>query len=243
MPVYRDEGVVLRTTPLAEADRIITVLTRRTGRIRAVAKGVRRTSSRFGARLEPGTYVDLQLHEGRSLDTVTQADILSPYGAVIAPDYPRHTAAAVMLETAERLTIEERQPAMRLFLLLVGGLRTLAQGERAPSLVLDAFLLRALAIAGYGMALADCAHCGDPGPHHAFSVPAGGVVCPECRPHGAVSMSPAAVKLLSDLLTGDWACAGASEARTRREAGGCVAAYLQWHLEYGLRTLPHLERA
>ncbi len=242
VPVYRDEGVVLRTTPLAEADRIVTVLTRRTGRVRAVAKGVRRTSSRFGARLEPGTYVDLQLHEGRSLDTVTQADILSPYGAVIAGDYSRHTASAVMLETAERLTGEERQPAMRLFLLLVGGLRTLAQSERAPGLVLDAFLLRALAVSGYAMALQACARCGAQGHHQAFSVSAGGVVCPQCRPHGAASMSLAAVRLLSDLLTGDWAAADASEVRTRREAGGCVAAYLQWHLEYGLRALPHLER-
>jgi DNA repair protein RecO (recombination protein O) len=189
VPVYRDEGVVLRTSPLAEADRIITVLTRRTGRVRAVAKGVRRTSSRFGSRLEPGTHVDLLLHEGRSLDTVTQADIISSYGTAIAADYPRHTAAAVMFETAERLTSEERQPALRLFLLLVGGLRTLVGGARSPGLVLDAFLLRALAVSGYGMALDDCARC------------------------------------------------------ARREAGGIVAAYLQWHLERGLRALPHLERA
>jgi DNA repair protein RecO (recombination protein O) len=243
VPVYRDEGIVLRTSPLAEADRIITVLTRRNGRVRAVAKGVRRTSSRFGARLEPGTWVDLQLHQGRSLDTVTQADILGPYGPRIASDYPRHTAAAVMLETAERLTAEERQPALRLFLLLVGGLRTLAAGGRPPSLVLDAFVLRSLAVSGYAMALDCCAGCGEPGEHPSLSVPAGGVVCPQCRPHGAASVSPPAVRLLSDLLGGDWEGALACPERVRREAGGVVAAYLQWHLERGLRTLPHLERA
>ncbi|MBE3199511.1 MULTISPECIES: DNA repair protein RecO [Parafrankia] len=242
MPVYRDEGVVLRTMPFAEADRVVTVLTRRNGRVRAVAKGVRRTSSRFGARLEPGTYVDLQLHEGRSLDTVTQADILGAYGATIAQEYARYTAAAVMLETAERLTSEERQPAFRLFLLLVGGLRTLAAGERTPSLVLDAFLLRSLTVSGYGMALDECALCGEPGPHHSLSVASGGVVCPECRPRGAVSTSPAAVRLLADLLHGDWDGAEAAGVRTRREAGGVVAAYLQWHLERALRALPHLER-
>ena len=241
--MYRDEGVVLRTTPFAEADRLITVLTRRNGRVRAGAKGVRRTSSRFGARLEPGTYVDLQLHQGRSLDTVTQADILGPYGAAIAQDYARYTAAAVMLETAERLTSEERQPALRLFLLLVGGLRTLARAERSPSLVLDAFLLRSLAVSGYGMAIDECARCGEPGPHLSLSIPGGGVVCPECRPNGAAAASASAVKLLSDLLHGDWEGAEASDARTRREAGGIVAAYLQWHLERALRALPHLERA
>jgi DNA repair protein RecO (recombination protein O) len=243
VPVYRDEGVVLRTTPLAEADRIITVLTRRNGRVRAVAKGVRRTTSRFGARLEPGTYVDLQLHQGRSLDTVTQADILGPYGSTIAADYPRHTAAAVMLETAERLAVEEREPALRQFLLLVGGLRTLAAGVRPPALVLDAYLLRSLAVAGYAMALDCCARCGEPGPHPSLSVSAGGVVCPECRPHGSATVSPAAVELLGDLLSGDWPAAEASGARTRRESAGIVAAYLQWHLERALRALPHLERA
>jgi DNA repair protein RecO (recombination protein O) len=243
VPVYRDEGVVLRTTPLGEADRIVTILTRRTGRVRAVAKGVRRTSSRFGARLEPGVVVDLQLHEGRSLDTVTQAVIIRPYGALIATDYQRHTAAAVMLETAERLTAEERQPAQRLFLLLVGGLRTLADDSHPASLVLDAFLLRSLAVSGYGMALDDCAVCGEEGPHPSLSVPAGGVVCPECRPHGAASVSAPALRLLADLLSGNWADADTSEPRTRREAGGVVAAYLQWHLERGLRALPYLERA
>jgi DNA repair protein RecO (recombination protein O) len=243
VPVYRDEGIVLRTTPLAEADRIITILTRRNGRVRAVAKGVRRTSSRFGARLEPGTWVDVQLHQGRSLDTVTQADILGPYGAAIAGDYPRHTAAAVMLETAERLAVEERQPALRLFLLLVGGLRTLAEAERPPSLVLDAFILRALAVSGYAMALGRCALCGEAGDYPSLSVPAGGVVCPNCRPHGAASVSPRAVQLLTDLLSGDWVGALACPERAQREAGGVVAAYLQWHLEHALRTLPHLERA
>ena len=73
MALYRDESIVLRTQKLGEADRIITLLTRRSGRVRAVAKGVRRTSSRFGSRLEPFTHVDLQIAEGRSLDVVTQA--------------------------------------------------------------------------------------------------------------------------------------------------------------------------
>jgi DNA repair protein RecO (recombination protein O) len=242
VPVYRDEGVVLRTIPLAEADRIVTVLTRRTGRVRAVAKGVRRTSSRFGARLEPATHVDLQLHEGRSLDTVTQADILAPYGAKIASDYPRHTACAVMLEAAERFTVEERQPSLRLFLLLIGGLRTLTAGVHPPTLVLDAFLLRALSVSGYGMALAECARCGEPGAHSSLSVPSGGVVCPGCRPAGSASVSRPALRLLADLLTGDWDGADASQPHTRREASGVVAAYLQWHTERGLRALPHLER-
>ncbi|MGN6524300.1 MAG: DNA repair protein RecO, partial [Actinomycetes bacterium] len=134
MRLYRDEGVVLRTQKLGEADRIVTVLTRYHGRVRASAKGVRRTKSKFGARLEPGTHVDLQLYEGRSLDVVTQAETVAPYGARLAGDYARHTTAAALLEAAERLTAEEREPSLRLFLLTVGALRTLADGSHDPPL-------------------------------------------------------------------------------------------------------------
>src|SRR3954463_16184458 len=104
VPLSRDEAVVLRTQKLGEADRIVTLLTRRHGRVRAVAKGVRRTGSRFGARGEPFMQGDLQLHEGRSLDTVTQAETIAPFGERIAADYGRYTAGTAVLETAERLT-------------------------------------------------------------------------------------------------------------------------------------------
>lgn len=241
MPLYRDEGVVLRTQKLGEADRIITLLTRRHGRVRAVAKGVRRTRSKFGASVEPFSHVDLQLYEGRSLDIIQQADSLRSYGDALVTDYGRYTAGTAILETAERLTAEEGEPALRLFLLVIGALRTLT--ERDPSLVLDAFLLRAMTVAGYAPALTDCARCGAAGPHRAFSVPAGGTVCADCRPPGAASPSPAALTLMVDLVQGEWPAAEASATTTRREASGLVAAHLQWHLERGLRSLPFVERA
>ncbi|MDQ1615096.1 MAG: repair protein RecO [Actinomycetota bacterium] len=240
--LYRDEGVVLRTQKLGEADRIITLLTREHGRIRAVAKGVRRTKSKFGARLEPFMHVDLQIYEGRSLDIVQQAESLATYGERICADYGRYTAGTAMLETAERLTSEENEPAVQHFLLLVGGLRTLADGAQPASLVLDAFLIRSLAVAGYAASFEDCAQCARPGPHSYFNVAAGGAVCPDCRPPGSVTPAAGTLVLLSALLTGDWAAAGASEARHRREASGLASAYLQWHLERGLRSLPLVER-
>ena len=246
--LYRDEGVVLRVQKLGEADRIITLLTRRHGRVRAVAKGVRRTRSKFGASVEPFSHVDLQLYAGRSLDIVVQADSLMSYGDKLVTDYSRYTAGTAVLETAERLTAEEREPSLRLFLLVVGALRALAGGgpedapARNPSLVLDAFLLRAMSVAGYAPALSDCARCAAPGPHRAFSVPAGGTICPACRPAGAASPAPAALALMVDLLTGEWEAAEAADDRTRREASGLVSAHLQWHLERGLRSLPLVER-
>src|SRR5882672_12177845 len=107
--LYRDDGIVLRTQKLGEADRIITILGRTSGRIRAVAKGVRRTKSRFGARLEPFTHVDLLLYTGRSLDVITQADTVRPYGKPFSADYPRYTAGTAMLETAEKFTPIEKE--------------------------------------------------------------------------------------------------------------------------------------
>ena len=124
---YRDDGVVLRTHKLGEADRIITLLTRQNGRVRAVAKGVRRTKSRFGGRLEPFTHVDVLIHPGRSLDVIQQAEVIRAYGTPLVIDYPKYTAGTAMLETAERFTPVEKEPAIRQFLLLIGGLRALGE--------------------------------------------------------------------------------------------------------------------
>jgi DNA repair protein RecO (recombination protein O) len=240
--LYRDEAVVLRTQKLGEADRIITLLTRANGRVRAVAKGVRRTTSRFGSRLEPFTHVDLQIAEGRSLDVITQAETLAPYGARIGTDYEAYTAGTVMLETSERLVVEDKEPALQQFLLLIGALRTLSGGQRPANQVLDAFLLRSMAVAGYAPTFDSCARCGAPGPHRSFNPASGGMLCSTCRVPGSASPALETVRLLGALLAGDWDVVEASEPRHRKEANGLVAAYLAWHLERGLKSLAHLQR-
>jgi len=240
--LYRDEGVVLRAQKLGEADRIVTLLTRDHGRVRAVAKGVRRTSSRIGARLEPFSHVDVQFYTGRTLDGVTQVETIASYGAALVHDYGRYTAGQAMLETAERLTGEEGHPAVQQYLLLVGGLRALVAADHDPGLVLDAYLVRSLAVAGWAPSFDSCARCGAPGPHRAFSVSTGGVLCTSCRLPGSAAPAAETLELLAALLTGDWTVADASEARSRREASGLVAAYLSWQLERGLRSLPLVER-
>ena len=242
MSLYRDEGVVLRTQKLGEADRIVTVLTREHGRVRAVGKGVRRTTSKFGSRLEPFSHVDVQFYTGRSLDIVTQAESLASYGSDIAGDYPRYTAGTAMLETAERLTDVEKEPAVQHYLLLVGGLRALAADEHQAGSVLDAYLLRSLAVAGYAASFDECTRCGAPGPHRWLSVEAGGSVCSDDRPAGAATVSADSLRVLSALLTGDWAVVDSADARHLRESTGIVAAYTQWHLERGLRSLRLVER-
>jgi DNA repair protein RecO (recombination protein O) len=241
--LYRDQAVVLRTGKLGEADRIVTLLTREHGRVRAVAKGVRRTTSRLGARVEPFMHVDIQLHAGRTLDVVTQAELIAAYGETIATDYELFTTATAIVEAAERFTEIEREPAVQHFRLALGAVHALAGRRQAPGLVLDSYLLRSLAVAGYAPSFLDCARCGAPGPHRALNAQAGGAVCTTCRPPGSAAPSPGAFALLSALLTGDWIAAGEAEPRVRREAAGVVAAYTHWHMERQVRSLRLVERA
>lgn len=240
MPVYRDEAVVLRTHKLGEADRIVTMLTRQHGKVRAVAKGVRRTGSKFGARLEPFMVADVQLYEGRSLDIVTQAESLGSYGALITADYDSYTAASVMVETADKIT--EAEGSLQQYLLLVGALRSLSRREHGPSLTLDSYLLRAVSMAGWAPSFEDCARCGAVGEHSVVVVQLGGVVCDDCAPPGSPRLPAATIALLSALLTGDWEQAQSTEQNTRAQAAGIIAAYTQWYLGRGLRSLEHVAR-
>ncbi|MBF6132399.1 DNA repair protein RecO [Nocardia otitidiscaviarum] len=242
MRLYRDHAVVVRQHKLGEADRIVTLLTRQHGLVRAVAKGARRTRSKFGARLEPFAYVDVQLYPGRTLDTITQVHTVEAFAADIVADYGRYTAACAVLETAERLAGEERAPAPRLHTLTAGALRAIAAAHRPHELILDAFLLRAMGFAGWAPALTDCARCATPGPHRAFHVAAGGAVCVHCRPPGAATPALGVLDHMHALERGDWSVVDTVPDHLRRQATGLIAAHLQWHLERQLRTLPLIER-
>lgn len=231
---------MLRTHKLGEADRIVTLLTRQHGKVRAVAKGVRRTASKFGSRLEPFMVADLQLYEGRTLDVITQAETIGAYGALIAEDYPSYTAATAMVETADKLT--ESEGSLQQYLLLVGALRSLSRREHNSSLTLDSYLLRALSMAGWAPSFHDCARCGLAGPHDHMVVQVGGVVCSDCSPPGSPRLDIETIGLLGALLEGNWAVADAAPENTASRASGVVAAYTQWHLERGLRSLSHVSR-
>lgn len=243
MPLYRDDAIVLRTHKLGEADRIVTMLTRHHGKVRAVAKGVRRTTSRIGSRVEPFMLVDIQLYEGRNLDIVSQVETREPYARAIVSDYALFTAATAMVETADKLVDEEREPAGPQFRLLHGALGALSRRDHSAGLVLDSFLLRSLAVAGYAPSFDACASCGRAGPHRAFATAGGGAVCEECRPPGSAAPAPETMALLAALLEGDWPVADATGARHRREAAGLVAAYCQFHLERRIRSLPLVDRS
>ncbi|MBV7295775.1 DNA repair protein RecO [Corynebacterium sp. TAE3-ERU12] len=234
---FSDRAVVVRRYDLGEADRIIVLLTRTNGLVRAVAKGVRRAQSRFGSRLSPFVETEVQLYPGRNLHTITTADTLRTWAAPIVDDYARYTCACAVLETSERLCGEE-EPQPELYDLTCRSLAMLADGDAAaaqPEAVLCAHLLQAMRIAGWEPSLFNCAQCGKPGPHHAFSPAAGGAVCVECRPPGAATPPTEVLRLMWWLLNDKLdAVAAASQdpgfGHLLSTARNLTVAHLQWHI-------------
>jgi DNA repair protein RecO (recombination protein O) len=197
--LYRDSGVVLRTIKLGEADRIVTVLTQGHGKIRAVAKGVRKTSSRFGARLEPTSHVALQCYRGRELDVVTQVETIESNRA-LREGYGLLTHAVPMLEAVDQVA-QEREPNPALYRMLTGALRTLATS--ASPAVTPAFFWKLLSLEGFHPLLDLCVRCGEEeGDLVAFAVDDGGMVCAGCAMGGGRPVSPAALDVLRRMLGG-----------------------------------------
>jgi DNA repair protein RecO (recombination protein O) len=236
--LYRDRGVVLRTIKLGEADRIVTLVTERHGKVRAVAKGVRKTKSRFGGRLEPPSHVALLLYEGRSLDIVTQAETIDHFRPV-RDDLDRLARAATMLEVVDQLS-QEGEPNPRLYQMLLGGLRTLAARD-APLLV-GAFLWKVLASEGLHPELDRCVACGDPGPLVAFDSAEGGALCRGCG--RGTRITPAALELVRLVLGGGLnAALEAPPSSATAEAEQLATRALEHHIERRLRSVGLLDRA
>jgi DNA repair protein RecO (recombination protein O) len=228
--LYKDEAVVLRTMRLGEADRIVTFVGRGQGKIRAVAKGVRKTKSRFGGRLEPFTQVSLVMWRGRSdLDIVTQADAVESNRSV-REDLDRFALGQVMLEAVDRV-VQEKEASPRVFNLLVEGLRGL--GASGSPLVLAWFLLRLSGVAGFGVSLSDCTECGGT-PAAWFSPGQGGAICAECRSPDAAPVAPGVLKLLNDLLVeGAWM---KTDPEIVAAATRLARSYAEYHLERRLKA-------
>jgi len=177
MPVYRAEGIVLRRVELGEADRLITLYTREHGKLHAVAKGARKPTSRLGGRIEPFTYLRGLLATGRSLDILSQVEVVESFGTLRA-DLPRMAYAAYAVELIDRATAA-REPNAQLFHLLLGTLRAMCDGD--PELAALRFSLRLLVLQGYRPSLNRCVGCGrSTALPQRFSTSLGGVLCPRC---------------------------------------------------------------
>jgi DNA repair protein RecO (recombination protein O) len=241
VPLYKDQGIVLGSVKLAEADKIVTILTQGSGKIRAVAKGIRRTSSKFGARLEPLTHVSVMLYRGRSLDTVTQAEIINPF-RTLRDELALLSAGETMLETADKVA-EEHERNVPLFLLLVRGLRALDLRPTEPAAVAEAFLLRLLSLSGFAPSLSACAVCGNTKVGR-FSHSQGGTVCENCHDRDAQRADPESLEWLAALGTVPIEQAGESMPSPRARRAGRVLLYgfAEYHLERRIRSLSSLVR-
>ena len=234
---YRDDAIVLRTYKLGEADRIVVLLTKEHGKVRAVAKGVRKTGSKFGGRLEPSSHAALQLHIGRDLDIVTQAESLDVFRS-IRGDLDRFTRASAMLEAVEQLAPGHEQNP-RLFEMLLGALRTLE--ARDSAMVVTGFFLKVLALEGFRPEVTRCVGCGTEQSIVSFDVDDGGVRCSACRRGPAIS--PSALGLLRDVLGGRLAGALAAPASpATHEVGALATRLMEHHIERRLRSVGVLER-
>jgi DNA repair protein RecO (recombination protein O) len=242
---YSTEAVVLRSIRLGEADRVLHLYTEAYGRIGAVAKGVRKTKSRFGARLELLSHVELVLHRGRGeLQTVTAAQLVRSHREA-REDYYRFSVGMIAAEAMLRLFSEEEAnerafTALTRFLDLLDEAPHLADRPTLDPLGL-AFQLKLLWLAGYLPHVSACAECGaEQEPLVGYSTRAGGAVCARCAAATeALSLGPDGLAGIEALLARPLADAGAvglSE-RDRRDALRVIAASYEYHGGFRLRTL------
>src|SRR5262245_50950611 len=244
MSLYRETGIVLRTMRLGEADRIVTFLTAGRGKVRAVAKGVRKTKSRFGGRLEPLNHVALLLYEGRELDVITQADTVEQFRAV-REDLDRLAKATSLLECADQVSVEH-QPAPRLHAMLLGALRALSAADSA--LLAPAFFLKVLSLEGFHPILDACSGCESVSAAVdlvAFDVAQGGALCRACASRlAAVALPADGLALVRRILGGELAAALAEPpSRATAEVDKLATRALEHHLERRMRSVKVLDRA
>jgi len=238
--LYRDTGVVLRTYKLRESDRIVVLMTAENGKVRAVAKGVRKTRSRFGARLEPMSHVNLLLYRGRELDIVSQAESVESLAPLFS-SLDRASQGMAAIEAVDQLGLE-REPNERLYRMLVGVLRTIAKN---PSpLNVSAFYWKLLAAEGLEPQLDACVRCGEAEPEVqlvAFDLNEGGVLCRSCR--SGTSISSGALGIMRAILGGRLNEALAlEESPLTHEVGSLATRALEHHIERRLKAVAMFER-
>ena len=240
---YPTEAVVLRSFRLGEADRIVHLYTRERGRIGAVAKGIRKTKSRFGGRLEPLSHVSMQLHQGSGeLQTVTGVDLVRPHSAVREDQY-RLNVGLIAAEAMLRLFTEQEKnerafTALTRFLDVLDDTRAQASRPALDPLALS-FQLKLLWLSGYLPHLTSCVECGaDDVALVAYSPQAGGAVC-RADARDALPLCPAGLAGIEALLSAPFADAHAAalSERAARDALRVVTASYEYHGGFRLRTL------
>ncbi len=230
MALRNDLGIVLRTYPFGDSHKVVILATPARGKVRCVAKGVRKTKSRFGGRLEPFTVIEAVLYEGRELDTITQVEVVDAFPR-LREDLDALTIAGIMAELIDQVLFED-EPTPDLFNLLRRALAALERGHRGADLI-TLFFLRVADHLGLAPALDTCAACGSPDDLR-FSIEAGGAICAGCAPASAEQLP---TEVLGHLVAvrddpGRTASSEWSEPGLR-----LMQRFLESHLERRLRTM------
>ncbi len=233
---YKTEAVVLRSIRLREADRVLHLYTSERGRVGAVAKGVRRTRSRFGGRLEPFFRLRLVLYEGRGeLHTVTQAETVESYPR-LRESWASLSAATGACETVLRM-FHDGEANRAAYNLLCRELQLLdAEPSAAGPANLLAFRLKLLLAAGFLPELTACARCGAPAVHR-FSAAAGGVICGGCSMGEGFELSPAAHGFMAHALSAPLKEGASAEAPVLAQVDRALTGTLEHHAHVRLRSV------
>ena len=237
---FRAESIVLRHSDWGEADRLLVLYTREQGKVRAIAKGARKLTSRKAGHLEPFTHVKLQLAKGRDLLIVTQAETIDAFGA-LREDLARTGYASYVIELLDRFTPEGEAGVPSLFRLLTETLARLAK-EADPWLAVRYYEMRLLDFLGFRPQLVQCANCGREilAEDQFFSFGAGGAICPRCGEglKGLRPISVEALKYLRHFQRSNYRDASRAhpDADTRRELEALMQGYFTHLLERELNT-------
>ena len=231
MSIRHDQGIVLRGYPFGEADRVVVIVSPNHGQVRAVAKGVRRTRSRFGGRLEPLTHVDLVLYQGRNLATVTQVSVIEAFPR-IRQDLDAVMVAGTMAEAVGKVVVEE-EPSHRVFLLLLRGLRALEDGAGGMDLMAS-FLLKLSDAIGQAPALEHCAACGTDDRVGRFSMAGGGLICERCDTGGTIRLRDGLTEHLARLSAADLSGFTSPDSKLATDAAGLARRFVEYHIDSGL---------
>lgn len=249
MPLYKTKGIALKSYKLGEADKIIILISPEQGKVRAVAKGIRKTKSKFGSRLEPFTYVDMLLYEGRELDIITQAEIITSFKE-IRGDLDKLKYGSVMLELMDKVS-QERQEARQAFQLFLTALKTLAAAAGGYRLLLAMFELKLMSAIGFRPQLDKCVACplsqesADRLPSTVFSLKYGGFLCAGCKgrdPAGIIVGTEVRRALNEALATPlpDWRVVSLKPA-AEEELFRLAERYVSYHLDRALKSARMLD--
>ncbi len=245
MKTYKDEAIVLRSHKLGEADKIITLLTRENGKKRAVAKGLRRTKSKFGGRLEPGTHLQLELYRGRNLDIITGAEIIDPH-IPLRENHHKYICVQSMLELADK-SLHDDQHVSNAFGALAASLTAMEGEVNSYELMLAAFELKLCALVGYRPHLDHCMSCGCEisGTPAILRLSEGGICCPSCSgpTSASVRLDPEMLELVRRIFKTSMADVGRirMDSQAARKLMRLSFSFSEYHLDRPIKSHRILE--